>query len=275
MTPLEQIKDKAFRAMVLERSDSLTRKLANDIMQRARDRAALEAEAGKLGNALTPSPAFELTDDVPALGRLVEAKTELPQMKPGQVGRNAAKTFGGYAVWMLDQVLPPEPRPYERVRPQVTQRLEKDSMDVLLRGRVDTLMTRLRWTDNLGDAAYDLGTVRDSDPFVRGFFISGLGAASLVDSFIATAKPGQISGTLKHPSGGYVVAQYLGADPVDAKDLEARRQQIRETLVQKPEAMMLAELRRKARVRIFRPELKDAWNPSPQGGSPAAGRPAP
>ncbi|HVP38248.1 MAG TPA: peptidylprolyl isomerase [Candidatus Saccharimonadales bacterium] len=271
ITPLDQVKPKVLQALSLAQSDSLTRKQAQEILARSRTRDALQQEADKVTSAMSATEPFELGEEIPTLGQLTEVQQALPKMQPGEVGRTPAKTFGGYVVWMLDQKLPSRPRSFQKAHQQVLDAMDKDSLQVLMRARVDTLEARLKHSSDLAEVGYDLGTVRESDPFVRGYFISGLGPASIVDTFLVRAKPGDISGVVPHPSGGCVVVQYLGGDPLDRKDFEQKKGRLRDSLLQGPESELLASIRRKARVQIFRPDLKDAWNPRP----PTAAGPQP
>jgi hypothetical protein len=165
------------------------------------------------------------------------------------------------------------PAPFDKVKKQMLEKMDKDSNDVIVAAKLDTLRARLKVNDNLGEMAVDLGQVRESGPFTRSFFISGLGPEALVDSFIARAKPGDISGNIPYPSGGYLVAQYLGPDPIDSKDFEAKKTQIHDQLMDLPERGIIQGLRKKARVKILRPELKDAWKPEMAAPTADAGAP--
>lgn len=269
--PLDKIHDVVYRALVMDRGDEAARKAAADLMGRLKTFDELSRVASKSGGDATVTDPFEIGDEIPGIGSLPGIKAALPRMKAGQFGAVPEKGLGGYYAWMLREIIPPAPAPFEKVIKKVMERMDKDSANARVQEKLQRLQARLKDTDNLADAAYDLGVIRDTGPFVRGYIIVGLGAESLVDSFVARAKPGQISGPIAHPNGGYFVGQYLGPDPIDKADFESRKAQIRDQLLDQPEREILAGLRKRAKVKILRAELKDAWQAemASQGGAPS------
>lgn len=230
MKTLDEVKAEIEPAVRQQKTQEAAQKQAEDLVQQAKTKG-LEAAAAAKGVQVVTSDFFSRRDMVPGVG-------PAPQFMDAVFGAaeksapELASTSQGFAVFQLLEVKPPSTPTFDEIRTQVEQQFKSERANVLLSQKTQELSDRAKSEHDLKKAAKELGaTVKTSDYVLPDGQVPDLGSMTGEASVVFTMKPGDISAPINNQGSGAVISVLEVQPPADT-DFAAKRDQIRETLLQ-------------------------------------------
>jgi peptidyl-prolyl cis-trans isomerase D len=145
---------------------------------------------------------------------------------------DAAPATQGIAVFQLVAIKPASTPSFEEIRSRVESEFQNERSSVLLSQKVQELSDRAKAEHDLKKAAKELGaTVKTSDLVLPDGQVPDVGSMSGQASVAFTMKPGEISGPINEGATASVL-QLLESRPPSEADYAAKRDQIRDSLLQ-------------------------------------------
>ena len=230
MKTLDEVKAEIEPVVKQQKTQEAAQKQAEDLLQQAKAQG-LEAAAAAKGVQVVTSDFFSRRDMVPGLGPAPQfmdavfgaAEKSAPEM---------ASTSQGFAVFQLLAVKPPSTPTFDEIRTQVEQQFKSERANVLLSQKTQELSDRAKSEHDLKKAAKELGaTVKTSDFVLPDGQVPDIGSMTGEASVAFTMKPGDISAPINNQGSGVVISVQEVQPPADT-DFAAKRDQIRETLLQ-------------------------------------------
>jgi len=230
MKTLDEVKAEIEPAVKQQKTQEAAQKQAEDLVQQAKTKG-LEAAAAAKGVQVVTSDFFSRRDMVPGLG-------PAPQFMDAVFGAaeksapELASTSQGFAIFQLLAVKPPSTPTFDEIRTQVEQQFKSERANVLLSQKTQELSDRAKSEHDLKKAAKELGaTVKTSDFVLPDGQVPEIGSMTGEASVAFTMKPGDISAPINNQGSGAVISVLEVQPPADT-DFAAKRDQIRETLLQ-------------------------------------------
>ncbi len=230
MKTLDEVKAEIEPAVRQQKTQEAAQKQAEDLVQQGKTKG-LEAAAAAKGVQVVTSDFFSRRDMVPGVG-------PAPQFMDAVFGAaeksapELASTSQGFAVFQLLEVKPPSTPTFDEIRTQVEQQFKSERANVLLSQKTQELSDRAKSEHDLKKAAKELGaTVKTSDYVLPDGQVPDLGSMTGEASVVFTMKPGDISAPINNQGSGAVISVLEVQPPADT-DFAAKRDQIRETLLQ-------------------------------------------
>src|SRR5260221_294039 len=138
----------------------------------------------------------------------------------------------GTVVFQLLAVKPAATPTFEEIRSRVEEEFKNERSSTLLSQKTQELSDRAKAGHDLKKAAKELGaTVKTSDFVLPDGQVPDLGSMTGEASVVFTMKPGDISAPINNQGSGAVISVLEVQPPADT-DFAAKRDQIRETLLQ-------------------------------------------
>ena len=207
---------------IAEQAAAALRRSPNDI----------EALAEKSHAVVLTPPSFSREEKIPGIGEAQALQQEIFVLEKGQVSQPIPVT-GGYAVALLEDILPAHPGEFAEVQ----EKVQADAVEEQARSRAtsqaDELAKLLTQQDkkDLKKAARALGlTVNTSQPITRDSTIPSLGVAKEIDPRAFERQIGEVAGPLAVRGGRFVYQVDSRQMPSDA-DLAQQQQQVRDRLL--------------------------------------------
>ena len=230
MKTLDEVKSEIEPVVKQQKTQQVAQKQAEDLLQQAKTQG-LEAAAAAKGVAVVTSDFFGRRDLLPGLGpapQFMDAVFGAAEKSPPAL----ASTSQGFAVFQLLAVKPPSTPTFDEIRTRVEDQFKNERANVLLSQKTQELSDRARSEHDLKKAAKELGaTVKTSDFVLPDGQVPDLGSMTGEASVAFNMKPGEISAPINNGANGVVISVLEAQPPADA-DFSAKRDQIRETLLQ-------------------------------------------
>ena len=227
---LDEVKGEIEPALKHQKAQQIAQRQAESLLKDARS-GSLDAAAAKQNVSVITSDFFARRDMLPGLGpspQFMEAVFAAQENSPPDI----ASTSQGSVVFQLLGVKPPATPSFEEIRSRVEEEFKNDQARTLLVQKVQELSDRAKAAHDLKRAAKELGaTMKTSDLVAPDGQVPEVGSMSGQASVAFTLKPGEISGPISSGGNGVVLQVLDSQQPADA-DFAAKRDQIRDSLLQ-------------------------------------------
>jgi len=273
MKTLDEVKGEIEPILKQQKAQQMAQKRAEDLLQQAKTEG-LDAAAAAKSVPVVTSDFFSRKDVVPGLGpapQLLDAVFTAPEKSPAEM----AATSQGFAVFQLVGVKPQSTPTFDEIRSRVEEEFKNERSNILLTQKTQELSDRAKTAHDLKKAAKELGAeVKTSDFVGPDGQVPDIGSMTGQASAAFTMKPGDISGPVE-TSGNGVVISVLDVQPPTETDFAAKRDQIRDTLLQSKEQELFGlfvtnlrdQMEKAGKIKINQDELKALTR---TGGEPGA-----
>jgi peptidyl-prolyl cis-trans isomerase D len=262
MKTLEEVKGEIEPILKQQKTQQIAQKQAEDLLQQTKA-MGLDAAAAPKGVPVTTSDFFGRRDLVPGLGpapQLMVAVFSAAEKSPPDM----ASTSQGFAVFQLLAIKPQSTPTFEEIRTRVEEEFKSERSNVLLSQKTQELSDRAKTEHDLKKAAKELGAVVKASDFVSpDGQVPDVGSMGGQASVAFSMKPGDISGPINSGANGVVISVLDVQAPTDA-DFAAKRDQIRDTLLQSKEQALFQlfvtnlrdQMEKSGKIKINQEELK-------------------
>jgi len=230
MKTLDEVKAEIEPAVKQQKTQEAAQKQAEDLVAQAKTKG-LDAAAAAKGVQVITSDFFGRRDLLPGLGPAPQfmdavfgaAEKSAPEM---------ASTSQGFAVFQLLTVKPPSTPTFDEIRTKVEDQFKNERASILLSQKTQELSDRAKSEHDLKKAAKELSaTVKTSDFVLPDGQVPDIGSMAGEASVAFSMKPGDISVPINTQGSGVVISVLEVQPPADT-EFVAKRDQIRETLLQ-------------------------------------------
>jgi len=272
MKTLEEVKDQIEPILKQQKAQEVAQKQAEDLLQQAKTQG-LEAAASAKGVPVVTSDLFSRKDMVPGLGpapQFMDAVFTAAEKSPPET----APTSEGFAVFQLLAIKPQSTPTYDEIRARVEEEFKNERANVLLSQKTAELSDRAKTEHDLKKAAKELGATVKSSEFVSpDGQVPDIGSMTGQAAVAFTMKPGDISGPINSGANGVVIAVTELQAPSEA-DFAARRDQIRDTLLQSKEQELFGlfitnlreQMEKSGKIKINQEEMKTLTRAGSESG---------
>jgi len=230
--PLDEVKAQIEPAVAAQKSAAQSEEVANTIQTQARAAGGLQAAAQKNGLELQTANQISRADALPGMGAAPEALAAIfgaREKNPPEMVRYP----GGFLIFQVTAVQPPQPPTFEQVRGRVEQDFRQERSGELLAQKLQQLADRARALHSLNKAAAEVGaTVKTSELVVPSAQVPDLGALSGPASIVFDLKPGEISTPIQIARGGAVLS-LLDKQAPEAAAFDQKREQLRQEVLER------------------------------------------
>ncbi|HTW31920.1 MAG TPA: peptidyl-prolyl cis-trans isomerase [Candidatus Sulfotelmatobacter sp.] len=227
---LDEVKGEIEPILKRQKAQQLVQKQADKLLNNARAQG-LDAAAAAQGIPVITSDYFSRKDMLPGLGPAPQFMDAVFAAQPNSPPDMASSTQGT-AIFQLLDIKPPATPTFEEVRSKVEEEFKNERSRQLLNQKIQELSDRAKAEHDLKRAAKELGaTIKTSDLVLPDAQVPDVGAMSGQAAVAFTMKPGEISGAINSGADA-VVLQLLESQPPSEADFAAKRDQIRDQLLQ-------------------------------------------
>ncbi|HEY1679136.1 MAG TPA: peptidyl-prolyl cis-trans isomerase [Candidatus Sulfotelmatobacter sp.] len=228
--PLDEVKDQIEPQLKHQKALQLAQKKAEDLLAQAKTKG-LDAAAAAMNVPLITSDFFSRKDMLPGLGpapQFIDAVFNAQEKSPP----DAVTASQGIAVFQLIAIQPASTPTFEQIRSRVESEFQNERSSVLLSQKVQELSDRAKAEHDLKKAAKELGaTVKTSDLVLPDGQVPDVGSMAGQASVAFSMKSREISGPINEGNTASVL-QLIESDPPSEADYAAKRDQIRDSLLQ-------------------------------------------
>jgi peptidyl-prolyl cis-trans isomerase D len=272
MKTLDEVKGEIEPILKQQKTQEIAQKQAEELLAQAKTQG-LEAAAAAKGAAVVTSDFFGRRDVVPGVGpapQFMDAVFTAAETSPPEM----ASTSQGFAVFQLLAVKPPSTPTFEEIHARVETEFKNERSSTLLSQKTKELSDRAKAEHDLKKAAKELGaTVKTSDFVLPDGQVPDVGSMSGEASVAFSMKPGDISGPIDSGGNGVVISLLEAQAPTD-EDFSAKRDQIREQLLQSQEQELFGlflnnvreQMEKSGKIKINQEELKALTHPQSESG---------
>jgi peptidyl-prolyl cis-trans isomerase D len=269
---LAEVKNEISEKVRQQKTAHATEAAANALLSQARSDGFDKAAAAKGQSAVT-TDFFARTDALPGLApspQFMDAVFNEAAKAPPDV----VQVPQGYVVFQLLAVKPPATPTFEEIRSKVESEFKNERAGFLLQQKTQELSDRAKAAHDLKKAAKDLGaTVKTSELVAPDGQVPDIGSMSSASAIFAL-KPGDISAPITAAGNG-VVAQLLEKQAPTDQDFAAKKDQIRQSLLEAKQndlfGLFVTNLRKdmekSKRLKVNQEEMKNLTRQSSQEGS--------
>src|SRR3981081_2422531 len=262
MKTLEEVKDQIEPLLKQQKAQQIAQKQAEALLNQARAEGLDSAAASKNVQVIT-TDFVGRKDLLPGLGpatQFMDAVFGATEKSPPDM----AATSQGFAVYQLLAVKPPATPTFEEIRSKVEEEFKNERASILLTQKTQELSDRAKAEHDLKRAAKELGaTVKTSDFVLPDAQVPEIGSLAGPASAAFTMKPGEISGPINSGANGVVLA-LLDAQPPTDTDFAAKRDQIRDSLLQGKQQQLFGlfvsnlrdQMEKSGKIKINQDEMK-------------------
>jgi peptidyl-prolyl cis-trans isomerase D len=271
MKTLAEVKSEIEEKVKQQKATQATESAANALLSKART-AGFDAAASSTGQAAVTTDFFSKTDNLPGLGaspQFMDAVFNQAEKAPPDV----VQVPQGYVVFQLLAVKPPATPTFEEIRSKVEAQFKNERAGFLLHQKTQELSDRAKSEHDLKKAAKELGaTIKTSDLVAPDGQVPDIGSMSSAAS-VFSLKPGEISAPITAGGNG-VVAQLLEKQAPTDQDFAAKKDQIRESLLESKQSdlfgLFVTNLRKDMenshRLKVNQDEMKNLTRQGAQEG---------
>lgn len=223
----------------------------------------IDKAASNKGLQIVNTDFFSRTDSLPGLGnsaQFMDAIFNEPEKSPP----DQVQLPQGYAIFSLLAVKPPATPTFDDIRSRVEGEFKQERAATLLQQKTRELSDRAKASHDLKKAAKESGaTVKTSDFVAPDGQVPDLGSMTGPAAVAFTLKPGEISGPIDTNTAGVVLTILEKQEPSE-QDFAAKKDQIRDTLLQQKQAELFgmfvsnlrAQMEKSGKIKINQQELK-------------------
>jgi len=262
MKTLDEVKGQIEPIIRQQKTQQFAQKQAEDLLQQAKKQGLDPAAAAK-GVAVVTSDFFSRKDIVPGLGpspQFMDAVFTTAEKSPPEL----AATSQGFAVFDLLAVKPQSTPTFEEIRSRVEEEFRNERSSILLSQKTLELSDRAKSAHDLKKAAKELGSeLKTSELVAPDGQVPDVGSMTGQAAVAFSMKPGDISGPINSGGNGVVIAVTEMQPPSEA-DFAAKRDQIRDTLLQNKEQELFGlfvtnlrdQMQKSGKIKINQEEMK-------------------
>jgi peptidyl-prolyl cis-trans isomerase D len=268
---LAEVKDQIEPAIKQQKALQAADAAATALLSQARTDGLDKAAAAK-GMQVVATDFISRTDSLPGIGSsppFTEAVFNAAEKAPP----DEVQLPQGYAIYELVAIKPAATPTFEEIRSRVETEFKNERSGTLLTQKTQELSDRAKADHDLKKAAKELGaTMKTSDFVLPDGQVPDIGSMGGAASVAFSLKPGEISSPVDSGTTGVVLAILEKQSPVDS-DFAAKKDQIRDTLVQSKQSQMfglfMANLReqmeKSGKIKINEQEMKSLTKPQASG----------
>jgi peptidyl-prolyl cis-trans isomerase D len=273
LKPLDDVKAQIEPILKQQKAQQLAQAQAEELKNQAIAKG-LDAAAAAKGVPAVTSDFFSRRDMVPGLGpspQFMDAVFAAKENAPPDL----ASVTQGFAVFQLLGVKPQSTPTFEEIRTRVEDEFKNERANILLTQKTQELSDRAKASHDLKKAAKELGaTVMTSDFVAPDGQVPEIGSMTGQASAVFGMKPGEISGPINSANNGVVIA-LLESQPPPEDDFAAKRDQIRESLLQSKQQELFglfvtnlrAQMEKSGKIKINQDEMKALTRTGGEEGS--------
>ena len=262
MKTLDEVKGQIEPIIRQQKTQQFAQKQAEDLLQQAKKQGLDPAAAAKVVAVVT-SDFFSRKDIVPGLGpspQFMDAVFTTAEKSPPEL----AATSQGFAVFDLLAVKPQSTPTFEEIRSRVEEEFRNERSSILLSQKTLELSDRAKSAHDLKKAAKELGSeLKTSELVAPDGQVPDVGSMTGQAAVAFSMKPGDISGPINSGGNGVVIAVTEVQPPSEA-DFAAKRDQIRDTLLQNKEQELFGlfvtnlrdQMQKSGKIKINQEEMK-------------------
>jgi peptidyl-prolyl cis-trans isomerase D len=228
--PLDEVKAEIEPILKQQKAQQAAQKQAEALLKQAQAQT-LDAAAAAQGIPVINSDFFGRKDLLPGLGpapQFMDAVFAAAEKSKPDV----APSTQGLVVFQLLGVKPAATPTFEEIRSRVEEEFKNEQSSVLLSKKIQELSDRAKTAHDLKGAAKEMGaTVKTSDFVMPDGQVPDVGSMTGQAAVAFTMKPGEISGPINSGANAVVISILENQKP-DEADYAAKRDQIRDTLLQ-------------------------------------------
>ena len=270
---LAEVKSEIEGKVKEEKAAHATEVAANSLLSQARSDGLDKAATAKGAHVVT-TEFFSRQDRLPGL----EATPELMETifnEREKAPADVVQVPQGYVVFELVATKPPATPAFEDIRARVESEFKNERASFLLQQKTQELSDRAKAGHDLKKAAKELGaTVKTSDLVLPDGQVPDVGSLSGAASSLFTLKPGDISAPINTGTNG-VVAQLLEKQAPTDQDFSAKKDQIRQTLLDSKQNELFSlfvsnlrkEMEKSNKLKVNQEELKSLTRRGAEEGS--------
>jgi peptidyl-prolyl cis-trans isomerase D len=230
----------------------------------------LDKAAAAKGLQVVNTDFISRTDALPGIGAS-QPFTEAVFGAAAKAPADEVQLPQGYAIYVVDAVKPPQTPTFDEIRSRVETEFKNERVATLLTQKTQELSDRAKAEHDLKKAAKELGaTMKTSDLVLPDGQVPDIGSMSGGASIAFSMKPGEISGPIDNGNTGVVLALLDRQEPTD-QDFAAKRDQIRESLLQKKQDDLFAlfvsnlkdQMEKSGKIKINQDEMKQLTRGAP------------
>lgn len=253
--PIEEVRGEILARLEEEGARDKAEVAAERAYDQVASGAALEELAKSLKLSVQHSPALTAEEDVPGLPGLKGIVEGLEGLTPGQAAQVVAYE-GGAVLAVLEERIPEQQRPLEEVKEDVRQALAAAKAERQAHQEAKSILESLaKEGDPLAALLKRKGAKKSDWLGVEDDLEGVTPSASLVQALFLRP-PGQpLLSAPVEAGGGYAVAGVAARRQAEVKDMEARREQIKQRLMaQKRQEVLqgfMEDLRARAQIKVM------------------------
>src|SRR5579862_1396008 len=272
MKSLDEVKGEIEPIVKHQKAQQTAQKKAETLLAQARSQG-IDAAAAAQGTPVITSDFFSRRDTLPGLGQapqFMDAVFSAQEKSPPDV----ASASDGIVVFQLLGVKPAATPSFEEIRSRVEDEFKNERSNILLTQKAQELSDRAKSEHDLKRAAKELGaTMKTSDLVLPDGQVPDVGSMSGQAAVAFTMKPGDISGPINN-GGNAAVLQLVDSQPPTDADFAAKRDQIRDALMQAKQqerfslfvSNLLDEMTKSGKIKRNEEELKALGRTSNESG---------
>jgi peptidyl-prolyl cis-trans isomerase D len=262
MKTLDEVKGEIEPTLKQQKAQQVAQKQAEALLNQARAQG-LDAAAAAKGVQVITSDFVSRKDVLPGLGpatQFIEAVFTATEKSPPDM----APASQGFAVFQLLAIKPPSTPSFEEIHARVEEEFKNERGANLLAQKTQELADRAKAAHDLKRAAKELGaTVKTSDFVLPDGQVPDIGSMAGPASVAFTMKPGEISGPITNGGNGVVISM-LESQPPSEADFAAKRDQIRDSLLQNRQQELFAlfisnvreQMEKSGKIKVNQEEMK-------------------
>jgi peptidyl-prolyl cis-trans isomerase D len=259
---LDEVKDQIEGTIRQQKAAQVTTNQVNALLADARNEGLDKAAAAK-GLNLINTDFVGKTDNLPGIGNSPQFMSamfgEADKAPPDQV-----QIEPGYAVFEVLAIKPASTPTFEEIRGKVEEEFRNERVATLLTKKTQELSDRAKADHDLKKAAKEAGaTMKTSDFVLPDGQVPDIGSMAGGASVAFTLKPAEISGPIANGTTGVVLSVLEREEPT-AQDFEAKKDQVRDALLQNKQQEMFglfvtnlrAQMEKAGKIQINADEMK-------------------
>jgi peptidyl-prolyl cis-trans isomerase D len=268
---LDEVKDQIEGTIKQQKAAQAAANQVNGLLAQARSQGLDKAAAAKGLNVIN-TDFVSRTDSLPGIGSSPQFMSavfgQAEKSPPEQV-----QVAQGYAVFDVVAINPASTPTFEEIHSRVEEEFKNERVTALLGQKTQELADRAKAEHDLKKAAKEAGAaIKTSDFVLPDGQVPDIGAMSGGASVAFGMKTGEISGPINNGTTGVVLSVLERQEP-SAQDFDAKKDQIRDTLIRNKQQEMFglfvtnlrAQMEKSGKIKINADEMKSLTR------APAAG----
>ncbi len=188
---------------------------------------------------------------IPGIGRAKSLVDFAFKNEPGAISP-LYENRTGFWVLQLQEKKEAGIRAFEEVKAAIKRKLEEEQRRERAKQRLEKVASELKEGASLEEAAKSVSLkVKTAGPFSRSDYLPGIGTRNQFISAAFRLRPGETSGIISTDRGYYII-KVLEKQPIDEKDFQAQKDEIRKKLLSQRQyeayTTWLANLKQRAKI---------------------------